>query len=116
MSRPELPESHPLHHLEQLVRNLGEELAAFRKRALQAEARLREFEAAAQRPGDLFAEQRVAELERENMELKQRLAAAAERTRSALQQIRFLRQQALRPVSGPTKAVVDDRETSRRSS
>lgn len=116
MSRPELPDSHPLHQLEQLVRSLGEELAAFRRRALQAEARLREYEALAKRPGDLFAEQRLAELERENAELKQRLAVASERARSALQQIRFLRQQALRPVNGPNAVVPDEREASRRSS
>jgi hypothetical protein len=63
--RESLPESHPLAQLSQLVHNLGDELAVFRKRALQAEATLRGYESAkSSRSGDLFAEQRVGELEK----------------------------------------------------
>jgi hypothetical protein len=78
--------------LEALVRHLGEELSTFRKRALQAEARLRELESSS-RSGDLFAEQRANEAEKENEELRARVGAATERTRVILEQVRFLRQQ-----------------------
>jgi hypothetical protein len=97
--RESLPETHPLPQLAQLVRHLGEELAAFRKRALAAEARLRSYESASQ-SGDLFAPQRVEELERENADLRSRLEFATDRTRAILSQVRFLRQQAERPVTG----------------
>ena len=105
MSDPEsLPETHPLTHLSQLVHSLGEELASFRKRALQAEATLRGYESSS-RSGDLFAEQRVVELERENADLRARLQFATEQTRAILSQVRFLRQQSERPVTGSQVAV-----------
>jgi hypothetical protein len=102
--RESIPESHPLTQLSQLVHHLGEELSTFRKRALQAEATLRGFETSS-RSGDLFAEQRVVELERENAELRTRLDYATEQTRAILTQVRFLRQQAERPVTGSQGAV-----------
>ena len=100
-----LPESHPLPQLAHLVRSLGEELAAFRKRAIQAEAMLRGYESSKSRTGDLFAEQRVVELERENADLRVRLEFATEQTSAILAQVRFLRQQSERPITG-TQAVV----------
>ena len=42
----------PFHELERLVRHLGDELAGFRRRALQAEARVRELEESLARRGD----------------------------------------------------------------
>jgi hypothetical protein len=78
--------------LEKLVRNLGEELAMFRRRALQAEARLKEIDSSS-RSGDLFAEQRLGQVERENAELRTRLDGATLRTRQMLEQVRFARQQ-----------------------
>lgn len=109
MSDPEsLPETHPLSQLAQLVRNLGDELAAFRKRALQAEATLRGYESSS-RSGDLFAEQRVVQLEKENADLRARLDFATEQTRAILAQVRFLRQQSERPVTG-SQAVVGNGE------
>jgi hypothetical protein len=100
-----LPESHPLPQLAQLVQHLGEELASFRKRAIQAEASLKGYESAKSRSGDLFAEQRVVELEKENADLQARLAFATEQTRAILAQVRFLRQQSERPVTGSQGAV-----------
>jgi hypothetical protein len=99
-----LPESHPLTQLAQLVRSLGDELASFRKRALQAEATLRGYESAS-RSGDLFTEQRVVELEKENADLRARLEFATEQTRAILSQVRFLRQQSERPVTGSQTVV-----------
>ena len=92
MSDHERPDFTAFRQLEQLVRSLGEELASFRRRALQAEARVKAYEAA-ERPANLFTEQRVLDLEREVGELRVRLRFATERTRVVLDQIRFLRQQ-----------------------
>ena len=106
-----LPESHPLPQLAHLVRSLGEELASFRKRAIQAEATVRGYESSKSRTGDLFAEQRVVELERENADLRLRLEYATEQTRAILAQVRFLRQQSERPVTGTQAAVGNGLET-----
>jgi phosphate uptake regulator len=78
--------------LQALVRHLGEELAAFRGRALSAESRLR---AVAERLGDegIESAERVGELERENEELRRRLAIAGEQARQMFERLRFLRQQ-----------------------
>jgi len=80
------------HELEQLVRSLGEELSGFRRRALAAEGRLKALEAA-NAPGDLFSHERLAAVEQENADLKQRLSVATERTNQVVAQLRFLRQQ-----------------------
>ena len=75
-----------------LVHALGEELAAFRQRALKAEARVKELEAAG--GGDLVAmRQRIAELETENLAMQARVETAAERTEGLLDRVRFTRQQ-----------------------
>jgi len=78
--------------LAQLVRSLGEELARFRKRAQQAEARLKRLEVSGE-PGDLFSGDRIAELESENRALRSRIESAAARTRTMIERVRFLRQQ-----------------------
>lgn len=83
--------------LERLVRHLGEELAFFRRRALEAERRWRD--AAELNAHDDVAptrealSSRVVELERENTDLRARLDDAAERTRQMADRLRFLRQQ-----------------------
>ena len=103
--------------LERAVRHLAEELAFFRRRALDAERRLREltghtpaFPAAAVQgaaaggaPVALFGgggaaaagdlRERVTTLEAENTDLRERLAEAAERTRALADRVRFVRQQ-----------------------
>jgi len=92
-----------------LVHRLADEVAAFRRRAMQSETRVRELEAALARltaaaaaaaasPGDeapLPPEDvgRLRRVEAENAELRQRLEQAAERTRQLLERTRFLRQQ-----------------------
>lgn len=84
--------------LERLVRNLGEELAFFRRRALEAERRYREATehvgaAADGLPTRDALAARVEELDRENRDLRARLDDAAERTRQMADRLRFLRQQ-----------------------
>lgn len=78
--------------LEHLVRNLGEELATFRKRAHAAEARLKAI-SASPGGGDASAEERVSSLEAENARLRARLEQATSRTKAMLDRVRFLRQQ-----------------------
>ena len=90
--------------LEQLVRHLGEELTTFRRRALQAEARVKSLEterdaraaadaAALAREEGAAPHPRVAELELENDDLRRRLEQVTSRTRKVLDRVRFLRQQ-----------------------
>ena len=80
------------NELTELVRHLGDELASFRRRALQAEARVRVLEEAG--GGEAFAAHaRLNDLERENAELRDRVEKATERTRQMLHRVRFLRQQ-----------------------
>jgi hypothetical protein len=109
---PVAPASAAFEELERAVRHLGEELAFFRRRALDAERRVRELSALgahaglpagapapvapapaadAEQVGALRA--RVATLEAENGDLRDRLAEAAERTRALADRVRFVRQQ-----------------------
>lgn len=94
MSDQEQPDSRSelaFGELEFLIRNVGEELANFRKRAHSAESRLRNLGSSP--GGDASAEERVSALEQENALLRERLERAGERTREMLDKIRFLRQQ-----------------------
>ena len=77
--------------LEKLVNHLGDELASFRRRALQAESRVKALEGS---PGATrVSPERIEKLERENAGLKLRLEKARGRTRKMLDRVRFLRQQ-----------------------
>ena len=82
--------------LEQLVRHLGEELAAYRKRALAAEGALKEMEEAA--VGGPASSADVRRLEKENAALRSRLESTTVRAREMLERVRFLRQQHVRGV------------------
>jgi hypothetical protein len=89
-SDSERPDLDAFEELERLVHHLGEELASFRRRALQAEGRVKAIESAG---GAKLNPERVDNLERENADLKKRLEAARVRTRQVLDRVRFLRQQ-----------------------
>ena len=82
-----------LRELELLVRSLGEELAGFRRRALDAERKLRDLAAQPTAVPGTATDARCGELERENEELRRRLAEASTRTRQMVERVRFLRQQ-----------------------
>ena len=85
------PDLEAFQELQQLVRHLGDELAAFRRRALQAEARVKALEGS---PGAArVTPERIERLETENADLKRRLESARTRTRQVLDRVRFLRQQ-----------------------
>jgi hypothetical protein len=90
-ARPDTASARAFAELEALVRQLGEELQTFRKRAQAAEARLKALGAPS--VGAATAEERVAALEAENAKLRARLGEAAGKTRAMLDRARFLRQQ-----------------------
>jgi uncharacterized protein involved in exopolysaccharide biosynthesis len=85
------PEQAAFTELEQLVKHLGDELASFRRRALQAEARLKGLESTGVK--GVASPERVQFLERENAGLNTRLEAARLRTQQMIDRVRFLKQQ-----------------------
>lgn len=91
MSDSVRPETTAFAELEQLVKHLGDELASFRRRALQAEARLKSLESTGVK--GVVSPERVQYLERENAGLTTRLDAARARTQQMIDRVRFLRQQ-----------------------
>ena len=91
MSDSVRPEIAAFAELEQLVKHLGDEMASFRRRALQAEARLKTLESAGVK--GVVSPERVQLLERENAGLNTRLEAARTRTQQMIDRVRFLRQQ-----------------------
>jgi hypothetical protein len=92
MSAQERPDVAAYRELESLVRNLIEELAGFRKRALAAEAKVKGYESATRGGANLGA--KLAELEEENARLKAQVDRARTSTKTMLDRVRFLRQQA----------------------
>lgn len=90
-SDSERPEATAFDELRQLVGHLGDELAIFRRRAIQAESRMKAIDASAGTAR--VSPERVERLERENADLKKRLESARSRTRQVLERVRFLRQQ-----------------------
>jgi uncharacterized coiled-coil protein SlyX len=99
MSDSARPEKAAFTELETLVRHLAAELASFRRRALTAEARLRELEGRPADDGDADPPARIDELVRRNAELDAQVEKARERAEQMLERVRFLRQQA-RPGGG----------------
>ncbi len=119
MSDSARPDLAAFRELEQLIRALGDEMAAWRRRAHEAEARLKASDARlarqsidqpasvgttaaaagvaaarAEKPADsATSSQLVAALQRENQDLRLRLEAARQRTKQLLDRVRFLRQQ-----------------------
>ena len=89
------PDLKALTELEELLRHLTDELAGWRRRALRAEAELREARAhggVVAGPELRQARQRAAELEGENQMLRQRIDLARERLRVLAARLAFLEQ------------------------
>jgi FtsZ-binding cell division protein ZapB len=91
----ERPDQKALADLEQVVHNLAEELAGWRRRTLKAEAELQEARA----HGGVLAgpeltqcRQRVIDLETENLALRQRIDATKERLGALAGRLSFLEQ------------------------
>ncbi|MBA3560268.1 MAG: hypothetical protein H0W30_16885 [Gemmatimonadaceae bacterium] len=93
MSDNEQHDLEALHELELLIRLLGDEMAAWRRRAQQAENRVRELERVDQLHLRPLEDQRVTALEEENRRLGSKLDSAREQTCRLLERVRFLRQQ-----------------------
>lgn len=91
MSDSERPDLAAAEELEQLIRALGEEMAAWRRRAHEAESRLRGGAPPVPEAPEPVATD--AELLRENRELRQKLETARARTQQLVERLRFLRQQ-----------------------
>ena len=94
MSDNEQAESGALRELGTLVRHLADELASFRRRALTAEARVKDLESHEGGAVGFELASRVARLEEENERLRAKLDAAGTRAQQMLDRVRFLRQQA----------------------
>ena len=91
------PEVAAFRELETLVRHMGDELAGFRRRALLAEARIRELDQAGATNSEVPPRElqtRLNELEHENAALRGRLESATARAKQMLERVRFIRQQA----------------------
>jgi chromosome segregation ATPase len=92
----ERPDFRALDELDQLLRHVGEELAAWRRRSLKAEAELQEYKTRGGTgpagPELLQARQRVIDLEMENQQLRQRIEAARERVATIESRLTFLSQ------------------------
>ncbi len=105
------PDVAAFRELELLVRHLSDQLAGYRRRALGAEARVRELEQRTQALEGALTEARAqapapvsvpivlpsagdARLEAENRQLRQRLAEARERAGVLVERVRFVRQAA----------------------
>lgn len=91
----ERPDFRALDELEQLLRHFGEELAAWRRRSLKAEAELQEYKTRGGGPAGpemVQTRQRVVELEMENRQLRQRIDSARERVATIESRLTFLAQ------------------------
>lgn len=87
--RPEVREA--IDQLEAILRDVAEELASWRARALKAEA-LSPARGTPVKP-DPDVKNRVADLESENKALRQRVEAARTRVHDLLQRLTFLEEQ-----------------------
>jgi chromosome segregation ATPase len=89
----ERPDRRAFVEVEALVRGATEELATWRRRCLKAETELQELRARGA-PGagpDLATSRaRVAELEQENLALRERVAAVKERVQALATRVAFL--------------------------
>jgi hypothetical protein len=92
MSDRERADAAAFGDLQSVVRNLVDELAGFRKRALAAEAKLKGYESATGSTAKTGA--RLAHLEDENARLRAKVEKARTTTKGMLEKVRFLRQQA----------------------
>jgi predicted RNase H-like nuclease (RuvC/YqgF family) len=87
VSDSERPDMVAFQELEHLIHSLADEMAGWRRRAHEAEAKLKSA------PPAPAGRVNAAALERENRELRERLDAAKARTKQLLEKLRFLRQQ-----------------------
>lgn len=93
MSSYARPDFAAIEELEGLLRHLGDELAAWRRRCLRAEqdlAAYKERGGVMPSPDAVAGRQRLAELEQENLALRARLDSAGERVQMLVSRLTFL--------------------------
>ena len=93
MSSYARPDFAAIEELEGLLRHLGDELAAWRRRGLRAEqdrAAYKEGGGVMPSPDAGAGRQRLAELEQENLALRARLDSAGERVQMLVSRLAFL--------------------------
>lgn len=93
----ERPDARALEELADLLQYVGDELAAWRRRSLKAEADLAELKAKGgvlAGPELIQARQRIIELELENQALRQRIDATRDRVKLLADRLGFLEQDA----------------------
>ncbi|HEX7919255.1 MAG TPA: hypothetical protein VF454_07640 [Gemmatimonadales bacterium] len=93
MSSYARPDFAAIEELEGLLRHLGDELAAWRRRCLRAEqdlAAYKERGGVMPSPDAVAGRQRLAELEQENLALRARLDSAGERVQMLVSRLAFL--------------------------
>lgn len=93
MSSYARPDFAAIDELESLLRHVGDELAAWRRRCLRAEQELAAFKekgGVMQTPDTVLGRQRLAELEQENLALRSRLDGASERVQMLVARLAFL--------------------------
>jgi hypothetical protein len=96
------PDHPALAELEALVRNLGEEASVWRHRTLKAEAalaKLRDETGALGGPELMESRQQVVQLERENEDLRRRVATAASKVSILAKRLAFLERDAVSEAS-----------------
>ena len=94
MYAAERADARALDHLEVVVRELGEEIATWRARALKAEATAPTRAEAPHKGEGVARSAVVAELEAENRTLRQRMDAARARVADLVARLAFLEEQA----------------------
>jgi len=93
----ERPDARAVQELGELFQHVGEELAAWRRRSLKAEAELSEARAkggVVAGPELIQSRQRLLQLEVENQALRDRIDAARDRLRLLANRLSFLEQDA----------------------
>lgn len=99
-SSHEVREREALEDLEAVLRAVGEEMVALRRRAQLAEARVRELERGTQLGLEALpapSDDRVKALEQENRDLTARVESARAHATQLAERLRFLRQQYAEP-------------------
>ena len=91
-SAGERPDLDAFHELEEVLHHLADELGAWRRRALTAEARVAELR---QLEGGDTSMLRLRELEEENQAMDKRLSKARARLSDVLTRLGFLEEQAI---------------------
>ncbi|HEU5050466.1 MAG TPA: hypothetical protein VFU00_09100 [Gemmatimonadales bacterium] len=88
------PDAKALDELELLTRHMIDELATWRRRCLKAEAELQELRSVSggAAPDLVKMKQRMVELEKENVALRQRVNTAKDRVRGLMGRLSFLEQ------------------------